>query len=108
MEYEFKIRFWKINYTSISSPTPLTPPVTTFSSVGQNANLEPTYFYSNLTSQVLFVPFKKLGFQLDIGGLSFLEYNYDKISNADVSSNNVSFNINPSNWALGIFYIFGK
>ena len=103
-----KSGFGKINYTFISSPTPLTPPVTTFSSVGQNANLEPTYFYSNLTSQVLFVPFKKLGFQLDIGGLSFLEYNYDKIANADVSSNNVSFNINPSNWALGIFYIFGK
>lgn len=103
-----KSGFGKINYTSKSSPTSFTLPVTTFSSIGQNANLEPTYFYSNLTSQVLFVPFKKLGFQLDIGGLNYLIYNYDKIANADISSNNVYFNINPSNWSLGIFYILGK
>ena len=100
--------FGKINYVSKSSPISFSPPTATFPTVGQNANLEPTYFYSNLTSQVLFVPFKKFGFQLDIGGLNHLNYNYDKIVNADLTSKNVSFNINPTNWSLGVFYILGK
>ena len=98
----------KINYVSKSSPTSFSPPTTSFPSIGQNANLEPTYFYSNLTSQVLFIPFKKFGFQLDIGGLNYLNNNYSKIVNADFTSSTVSFNINPSNWSLGVFYVLGK
>lgn len=98
----------KVNYTNKSFPASITvnPNVPSISS--QNSSLEPTILSANLTSQFLFIPFRKFGFQLDIGGLNYLKFNYDKIVNADVTSNNISFNINPTNWTLGVFYVLGK
>jgi hypothetical protein len=101
-----KSGFGKINYNYNAIPKSLN--ATTTLLIGENPALEPTYFYSNFYSQILFIPFQRFGFQLDIGGLSFLKYNYNKIVNVDIVSNNVSFNVNPSNWSLGIFYILGK
>ena len=98
----------KINYVSKSTPTSFNPPTVTISFTGQNADLEPIYFYSNLTSQLLFIPFQRFGFQLDIGGLNYLSYDYSRVVNSDFTSSNVSLNINPSNWSLGVFYILGK
>ena len=104
-----KTGYGGVNYSYKSTPTSFTtPPVITNPSPSQNNNLEPKYFYSNLTSQILFIPFQRFGFQLDIGGLNYLSYNYDKVVNSDITSNNVSFNINPSNWSLGVFYVLGK
>ncbi|MES2517619.1 MAG: hypothetical protein V4585_05905 [Bacteroidota bacterium] len=102
-----KSGFGKITYTYNAIPKSLNATTTTLS-IGQNPALEPTYFYSNLNSQILIIPFQRFGFQLDIGGLSFLKYNYDKIVNVDIVSNNISFNVNPSNWSLGIFYVLRK
>ncbi len=97
-----------INSRSIPLPVIISQPTSLPTQTSQISNFEPTYFYSNLSSQVLFIPFQHFGFQLDIGGLNYLNYEYGKVLNSDFSSNNISFNINPSNWSLGIFYIFGK
>jgi hypothetical protein len=104
-----KTGYGGVNYSYKSTPTSFTtPPIITNPPTSQNNSLEPKYFYSNLTTQILFIPFQRFGFQLDIGGLNYLSYNYDKIVNSDITSNNFSFNINPSNWSLGVFYVLGK
>jgi hypothetical protein len=103
-----KSGFGKINNTYKVYPATYTVNPNLSSIDVQNSGLEPTYFQTNLTSQISFIPFQRFGFQLDIGGLNYLNYNYDKIVNLDITSNNFSFNINPSNWSLGVFYVLGK
>jgi hypothetical protein len=78
---------------------------TTTNQIG-NIN-QPAYKNASLTSQFMFLPFKKLGFQLDIGGINYLVSSSD-ITNADITTKDFSFDLSPTKWSFGLFYVLGS
>ena len=62
---------------------------------------------ASLTTQFLFLPFKNLGLQVDIGGLNY-SYQSPDFGSTELTSSNLLLDFAPSNWSFGVFYVFGK